>query len=270
MFKLGVSSTNFLPVWRCLDVSYHITHSPLLADPYRRTPSMILHDLLEQLIATRVLKPSRHGPMRTAVKQYAAILGRDPTACPPEVYHLRHDRDNDRVGALIEAKASAQIGPDARRNLKNNIRFLLRRAVDLNLISPLPPPPEPLASFHKRSRVPRHGVVQGAYVPRERHELRPLPPPLAREYEAFYAWSTQPYAPDRPAHLKKRAVTMANCRLISPGVPALARASAKQFDLRKVRVHAFYELVERRRLGGMFAARRVNDGRNAALCRRRG
>jgi hypothetical protein len=144
---------------------------------------MMLHDLLEQLITTHALKPSRIGPMRTAVKQYAAILGMDPKSCSPSVYHLHHDKNNDQISPLIEANPPADIGPDALRNLKNNIRFLLRQAVELRLIPPLPPPQEPLASFQKRSLIPQRGLRQGEDMPRDRYGLYPLPPALAREYK---------------------------------------------------------------------------------------
>jgi len=146
--------------------------------------------------------------VNTAVKQYAAILGVDPKSCLPTVYHLPHDQRDDQIGPLIEANAPAKIGSDALRNLKNNIRFLLGRAVALGLLPPLPPPQVPLASFQKRSRIPAHSIRQGEDMPYGRYGLWPLPPALAREYEAFRTWSMQPYVPDRPAHLKKRAVTM--------------------------------------------------------------
>ena len=47
---------------------------------------LTLHALLEKLIASNKLAPSRIPPMRTAVKQFARMLGADAQGCPPEHY----------------------------------------------------------------------------------------------------------------------------------------------------------------------------------------
>src|SRR5882724_11205998 len=90
-----------------------MTNNSLVPNNSWRNRPMMFHALLEQIIPIGVLKPSRIGPMRTAVKQYAAILGVDPKSCLPTVYHLPHDQRDDQIGPLIEANAPAKIGSDA-------------------------------------------------------------------------------------------------------------------------------------------------------------
>jgi hypothetical protein len=59
------------------------------------TPNKTLKEVLDALINLQVIPPSRMGPIKTAVKQYAIILGYDdPDQCPINAYHLPDARRN--------------------------------------------------------------------------------------------------------------------------------------------------------------------------------
>jgi hypothetical protein len=163
---------------------------------------MYLQELLDTVIQQGRLTASRIPPMRTAVKQYAAILGTAAAHCPPEVYQL----PSERLTALVNANAPATLGQHAVRNLKNNIRFLLQQGIDLGYLTP---PDTGLHSWREARRVaqgwkPKRGE-QGAVA---KYALWPLPPPLAAEFQAFAEWSSASYAPDRPRRLQKRAISL--------------------------------------------------------------
>jgi hypothetical protein len=167
---------------------------------------LTLHMLLEKLIASNQLTPSRIPPMRTAVKQYAWMLGIDAHRCPPERYHL----SDLALTHLINTNAPANLGPDALRNLRNNIRFLLKTAVALQL---LPPLEQFDGSWKKRRVLARHwNPMRGEGLPWEAYALHPLPAHLAEEFEAFATWSMSPYTPGRPTRLHKGPNTMARYR----------------------------------------------------------
>jgi hypothetical protein len=167
---------------------------------------MTLQTLLEAVIKMGLLKASRIGPMRTAVKQYAAMLEVDPAACLPNAYHL----PEAQLRRLIDTRAPHTLGPHGLRNLKNNLRFLLQMGITHRLIPPLP---TSLQSWRGTrlltvSHIPRH---EGSYQPR--YGLYPLPSPLAEEVAEYLAWCASPYAPDRPSSIKKRPVSLRNSRL---------------------------------------------------------
>jgi hypothetical protein len=169
----------------------------------RRRDDMTLHELLETVVQRGLLTPARIPPMRTAVKQYAAILGVAAAHCPPDLYHL----PPKALTTLINRQAPATLGPAALRNVKNNLRWLLRQGETLHLISPLE---MPLQSWQEVRRVGKHWVPNRGEQPRRQptYRLSPLPPGLAAEFEAFSAWSTALYRPDRPARVHKRPVTL--------------------------------------------------------------
>lgn len=164
---------------------------------------MTLHDLLEHLITHGHLKSSRIAPMRTAIKQYAAMLGADPQQCPPEIYHL----PETQLRTLIDSKAPPNLGIHALRNLRNNVRFLLRAGIDLKLIARLH---DPVQSW-RGTRTWRHQrIVPGEVVSRRPFCLKPLPTALASELEAYLSWCGSPYVPKRAARIQKRAISQTN------------------------------------------------------------
>jgi hypothetical protein len=177
---------------------------------------MTLQNLLDDVIQQGQLTPSRIPPMRTAVKQYAAMLSVDPAQCPPEVYHL----PPRRLTALIDTKAPSTLSPHAIRNLKNNLRYLLRQGMSLKLIAPLDPALQSWgeARHFGTGWTPQRGE-QKVIPP---YSLRPLPEPLAAEFLAFTAWSTAVYVPDRPARIHKRMITIDSYEKAVSGVAGFA------------------------------------------------
>jgi hypothetical protein len=166
-----------------------------------------LHELLEKVINEGHLRPSRIAPLRTAVKQYAAMHGTDPKHCLPEVYHL----SDPLLRQFIDQHASVRLGSHALRNLKNNLVFLLHLGVTLRLIDPLK---NPLISW-KNTRVRRDWHRHAGLNPppqQDRYLLRHPPAKLANEIEQYADWCMSAYAADRPAAIRKRPVTMKVCR----------------------------------------------------------
>jgi Phage integrase family len=165
--------------------------------------AMPLQALLDQVIHRDVLKPSRIGPMRTAIKQYAAILGVPPAACPPDVYHV----PEARLARLIDDHAPPTLGPSGLRNLKNNLRFLFRTGVTLGLIPPLR---EMLQSWQDTRKLTTPHIPRHEGIRRDPYRLHPLPPTLAADIAHYLGWCASPFAPDRPSSIKKRPISQRN------------------------------------------------------------
>jgi Phage integrase family len=164
---------------------------------------MMLQALLDHLLSHSLLKPSRIGPMRTAVKQYAAILGADAAFCPPDIYHV----PEARIRRLIDANAPKTLGPHGLRNLKNNIRFLLRLGRELKLIAPVS---GALQSWHDTRKLTSPYIARHEGIRRDHYRLDPLPPTLTAEIAQYLTWCASPFAPDRPASIKKRPISQRN------------------------------------------------------------
>src|SRR6185295_8301489 len=100
------------------------------------TSDRTLKQVFDALVEHQFIPQSRVGPIRTALKQYAIILGyKDPSECPLTAYHLPNERRN----RLIEERAQSSsqrkgLGLHAVRNLKNNISYVLRSAAERKII----------------------------------------------------------------------------------------------------------------------------------------
>jgi Phage integrase family len=166
------------------------------------TLSALFEKLMNQ--GPTVVKPSRIAPLKTAVKQYASMLGSSPEHCWPDRYHLPDKERN----ALIETHANPELSYHAIRNLKDNVRFLLHVGEQLQLLQPLAQ--ESLKSWRNRHQLTRETPKPYSceWPKRQPYSLHPLPPQLAAEVQAYEDWSTKDFAADRPAYLKKRPVTM--------------------------------------------------------------
>jgi hypothetical protein len=149
-----------------------------------------------------LLVRSRRGPMRSAVKRYAGILGCDPATAKPADYH----RPDHEVRALIEAKAPATLAVNTRRNLANDVITLLRVGVEHGWLEPLP---APLLSWRQRLAYPHSGVPRGEYLPRTRYRLHlsECPQGLQDELNAYIRWCEAPIARNRDRRVAKRPVT---------------------------------------------------------------
>ena len=99
-----------------------------------------LKEVLDALIERDLIPSSRVGPIKTAIKQYAIILGyTEPGQCPLTAFHLPDQRRNRLIEERAEGSRRASIlGPHAIRNLKNNVSYLIRNAVEHGVIGQVP------------------------------------------------------------------------------------------------------------------------------------
>lgn len=169
-----------------------------------------LQRLFEVLIERNAIRESRIAPMKTSVKQYSKILGYvDPAECAQKVY-LRNDTERNR---LIEERAhgvrsngtKTALGIHALRNLKNNISYLLRIGMELDLLSN---DLDGLTSWKTSKRVSaRRTLGYFEYTIPKPYALKSLPENLARDIRKYEQWSTRVVNRERPRSLHKRPIT---------------------------------------------------------------
>ncbi len=163
---------------------------------------MTLQQLLDASIEQHLIKPKRIPPMRTAVTQYAAMLGVDPAECLPAVY----DMPDHHLSALVQASAPAHWARRTLTNLHNNLRFFLRLGREQGWL-------DSRGDLVKgwREHPASTGEGKGAWVPRHElppkliYRLKPMPEPLEQEIQAYLRWCQQVVQPGRPHSVKKRA-----------------------------------------------------------------
>ncbi|MFN2511738.1 MAG: hypothetical protein ABR568_09880, partial [Pyrinomonadaceae bacterium] len=164
-----------------------------------------LQQLFNALLEHNLIRPSRTGPIRTAIKQYAAILGyTDPALCPCDVY-LKTNKIRNR---FIDEKAPELLGSHAVRNLKNNVSYVLRKASGLGIVSAIPS--EQLTSWKGSNKLLR--PARNEHTVPEKYILDAIPPLLQREIAAYEIWSISVSNRQRPKSLQKRPVTLQNHR----------------------------------------------------------
>lgn len=179
-----------------------------------QTTDKTLKQVLDALLDLDLIPSSRVGPLKTAVKQYALILGYDePAQCPLSAFHQQDQRRN----SLIEERAdevrparpgTSVLGRHALRNLKNNISYLIRTAVTNEIIRPLP---GLLASSKTANPVKRKQItVRSESINPGKYILDPVPDCLIQELSDYGTWSTKIVNRDRPDTLKKRAISFSH------------------------------------------------------------
>src|ERR1044072_7644917 len=130
--------------------------------PAMQTTEKTLREVFDTLIERELIPTSRVGPLKTAIKQYALILGySEPAQCPLAAFHLPDQRRNrlieERADGARPGRAGASIlGPHAIRNLKNNISYLIRTAIDHEIIGPIS---GPLASSKTVNRIKAKAIT---------------------------------------------------------------------------------------------------------------
>jgi hypothetical protein len=163
--------------------------------------------LLNGVMEHNVIRPSRIGPIRTAIKQYAEILGYNgPAQCPSAVF-AKTDKVRNR---LIEERAPQKLGSDALRNLKNNISYILRTGIELGIISAFS---SELASWNDSNGVallPK----RNEYVCPDKYILDPVPQSLEEAISEYDRWSTRTSNRARPKSLRKRPISFSSHREI--------------------------------------------------------
>src|SRR5687768_17040173 len=113
--------------------------------------------LFNALVERNLIRTSRLRPIGTAVKQYAGMLGySDPLQCPYDAY-FKSDKERNRI---MDEKAPQGMGHNAVRNLKNNISFILRKGLEVGIISSNPEPLGCQEGANKLIRAIRNEHVQ--------------------------------------------------------------------------------------------------------------
>lgn len=164
-----------------------------------------LQAVFEALVELNVIKAIRVGPVRTAIKQYAGFLDySDPRECPISAY-LKPDKARNQI---IEQKAPQKLGSDGVRNLKNNVSYVLRKAVELGVISPLT---AEFASW-RESNPTKLMPKRNESVYSVKYAIDPLPQRLEQEIAEYENWSTKPVNRSRPKSLRKRPITFLHHR----------------------------------------------------------
>lgn len=158
-----------------------------------------LGQVLETLIEANVIAAKRLGPLKTAVKQYAKILGyTDLSKCPIHVCF----KPNKVRNRTIEDCAPSHLGINAVRNLKSNVSLFLRKTEELKIACP---PPE-LASW-KNSNDTRQMPKRNEHTVSPTYKLKKLPRRLENEIATYQKWSTSTVVRGRPKSLKKRPIS---------------------------------------------------------------
>jgi integrase len=197
---------------------------------------MMLQHILDTAIQQGLIRRSRQGPMRTAVKQFAAMFGMPADQLPPERYHL----PRAALFRFIEQHIGTESGVSKLRNTKNNLAWLLSLAEREHWLRAPGGDVQPWANRYRsgartrrlyRARVsePETPAVDGArlsyalllsrdlahiplglrqHIERRRAGLQLAPQPFLDEVRAYLHWCQVPHAgTDRPARIKKRPIT---------------------------------------------------------------
>jgi integrase len=162
---------------------------------------MTLQELLDRAMQHQLIKETRIKPMRTAVTQYASMLGVDPAECLPAVYDLAEHQ----LVAFVQAHAPADWTRHTLTNLHNCLQLLLQLGREQGWL-------EAREAQFKSWRDHRDGPKEG-WVPR--HELPPkliyrlheMPASLEQEIQSYLQWCQRVVQPGRPHSVKKRATT---------------------------------------------------------------
>jgi hypothetical protein len=139
-------------------------------------------------------------PVRTAIKQYARILDfSDPRECPISAY-LKSDTARNQ---LIEKRAPQTLGIIGVRNLKNNVSYVIRKAIELEIISPLAAELASWSESNSTTLMPKRNesVYAAKYI------IDPVPQRLGQEIKEYENWSTRINNRMRPKRLQKRPIT---------------------------------------------------------------
>ena len=171
-----------------------------------------LDDLFQGLLMSGTIKQSRLGPIKTALRQYARMLGYTSLdGCPASAYVMldptARNRFIDSSLYLLESpgkNGQRTLGSLAIRNLKNNLSFVFRTAVALGLVSDAS---GHLLSWKTATRNLENYEGRQESVRGEPYRIRPIPSQLQSQLIDYETWSTNTVNRTRPQRLRKRPVT---------------------------------------------------------------
>jgi hypothetical protein len=120
-------------------------------------------------------------------------------------------QDRARRTTVNKKTRSNYLGQDAIRNLKNNISYLLRKAVELGII-------QSQQDFFNSKRCPTRFIStmrRREHIFNEKYTIDPIPAQLQAEIPEYRVWSTKIVNRGRPGKLRKRELTFdGHCRVI--------------------------------------------------------
>jgi len=165
---------------------------------------MLLSELHKQIEPH--FTPSLQKDLKTAVKTLATVLNSNPEQCPLEKYN----RPLPELYGLIETHLRDKgRSPNTVRNVKNYVSRMFRYAEDHSLLTIKPAIPTPTI-MSAGEYLPRRPGSEYERVKKDGSMLRfhSWPENLIKEWEAFYAWATDPVVEGRDARLRKKAITL--------------------------------------------------------------
>jgi hypothetical protein len=166
---------------------------------------VVLAELYEQLAPA--FPAYARKDVQTAIRILAKALDcPDPQHCHPASYH----QPLPTLYRLVEDALLVQgKSPHTIRNTKNNLSRLFRLADKHHLLSPVPISLTRRYDLKSRPNRPGYSLTKpnGTYLP-----YAQWPPDLQDAFTAFQTWATAPVVPGRPAHLRKRLITIEDYR----------------------------------------------------------
>ncbi len=186
---------------------------------------MTLQEVLDSLVRKKKLLPSRIPGIKSSLKQYAHCLGHsDLTSCPEKNFNLpvreRNQLIEERARRLTKTRRKDN-GLSTRSiiNIKDNVSFVLKEALDLGLI--------PQRSVKGGARADAGSKIykyspgfkelkcgDSTNIPFYGLWEKDLPFRLRSELDAYFEWTTVEFNPDRPRTRKRRPITALHDRSI--------------------------------------------------------
>lgn len=178
---------------------------------------MTLQQVFDSLVRKKKLLPSRIPSVRSSLRTYARCLGfDDPSSCPEKSFNLPVRERNE----LIEERATRQKRSYRRKtklseytitNIKNNVSFVLKTAIEIGLI-----PPREVKGRDKANATAKYKYKPGfkelkrsntKWLPKYVLSEKDLPPRLRSELDAYFEWATARLNRNRPRTRRRRPIT---------------------------------------------------------------
>jgi hypothetical protein len=177
-----------------------------------------LQDIFDILVSKKRLLPSRIPSIKSALKQYAQCLGYpDLARCPEKSFNLPVGQRNQIIEERAQRstrsrRGSVSLSERTLFNIKDNVSFVLKEALELGLISD--------RTVKGRAKAdaasPKYRYTPGfkelkrsnsKWLPKYVLPEKDLPPRLRSELDAYFEWATAEFNPERRRTRKRRPIT---------------------------------------------------------------
>jgi hypothetical protein len=177
-----------------------------------------LQEVFDSLVRKKKLLPSRIPGIKSALRQYAQCLGySDPASCPEKSFNLPvHERNQiieERARRLTKSrKRNTGLSARAILNIKDNVSFLLKEALEIGLIPQRAAKGDAKADTASARYKYSPGfkeLKRGNFKRLPKYVLpeKDVPPRLRAELDAYYEWATAEFNPERRRTRKRRPIT---------------------------------------------------------------